>query len=64
MEIEEIRFIFISLTFINEKNYMPISELTTVDLGFGCGNDVYNMVQKTEAPFSNAYIELFVKSLE
>ena len=47
--------------FINmdDKNYMPISGFTTVDLGCERGNYAYNMVQKTESPFSSAYIELF-----
>lgn len=47
--------------FINtdDKNYMPVFGFTTVDLGCERGNNAYNMVQKTEAPFSNAYIELF-----
>lgn len=44
---------------IDDKNYMPIFGFTTVDLGCERGNNAYNMVQKTEAPFSNAYIELF-----
>ena len=47
--------------FINadDKSYMPINGFTTVDLGCERGNNAYNMVQKTEAPMSNAYIELF-----
>ncbi len=44
---------------INDKNYMPINGFTTVDLGCERGNNAYNMVQKTDAPFSNAYIDLF-----
>lgn len=44
---------------LDEKNYMPITGFTTVDLGCECGNNAYNMVQKTEAPFSTAYIDLF-----
>lgn len=44
---------------VDVKNYMPVSGFTTVDLGCERGNNAYNMVQKTEAPFSNAYIELF-----
>jgi len=44
---------------VDDKSYMPISGFTTVDLGCERGNNAYNMVQKTEAPFSNAYIELF-----
>ena len=44
---------------LDEKNYMPITGFTTVDFGCERGNNAYNMVQKTEAPFSTAYIDLF-----
>ena len=44
---------------VDDKNYMPINGFTTVDIGCEKGNNAYNIVQKTEAPFSNAYIELF-----
>lgn len=44
---------------LDQKNYMPINGFTTVDLGCERGNNAYNMVQKTEVPFSIAYIELF-----
>ena len=44
---------------LDEKNYMPITGFTTVDLGCERGNNAYNMVQKTEVPFSAAYIDLF-----
>lgn len=44
---------------LDDKNYMPVTGFTTVDLGCERGNNAYNMVQKTEAPFSTAYIELF-----
>ena len=44
---------------VDDKNYMPVQGFTTVDLGCERGNNAYNMVQKTEAPFSTAYIELF-----
>ena len=44
---------------VDEKNYMPIQGFTTVDLGCERGNNAYNYVQKTDAPFSNAYIDLF-----
>lgn len=49
------------LGFINldEKNYMPVQGFTTVDLGCERGNYAYNWVQKTEAPHSTQYIELF-----
>ena len=44
---------------VDDKNYMPINGFTTVDIGCEKGNNAYNIVQKTETPFSNAYIELF-----
>lgn len=44
---------------LDDKSYMPINGFTTVDLGCERGNNAYNMVQKTDAPFSTAYIELF-----
>lgn len=44
---------------VDTKNYMPIHGFTTVDLGCERGNNAYNYVQKTDAPFSTAYIELF-----
>lgn len=39
--------------------YMPINGFTTVDLGCERGNNIYNMVNKLEAPFSGEYIRLF-----
>ena len=44
---------------LDNKNYMPINGFTTTDLGYEKGNNAYNMVQKTEVPFSTAYLELF-----
>lgn len=44
---------------LDDKNYMPVNGFTTVDLGCERGNNAYNMVQKTETPFSTAFIELF-----
>lgn len=44
---------------VDNKNYMPVTGFTTIDLGCERGNNAYNMVQKTESPFSNAYIDLF-----
>lgn len=44
---------------LDDKNYMPVHGFTTVDLGCERGNYAYNLVQKTEVPFSTAYIELF-----
>lgn len=44
---------------LDDKNYMPINGFTTIDLGYEKGNNAYNMVQKTEVPFSTVYLELF-----
>ena len=44
---------------VDDKNYMPVNGFTTVDLGCERGNYAYNMVQKTETPFSLAYLQLF-----
>lgn len=43
---------------VDDKNYMPLSGFTTVDLGCERGNNAYYMVQKSEAPMSTAYINL------
>jgi SNF2 family DNA or RNA helicase len=39
--------------------YLPINGFTTVDIGCERGNNIYNMVNKFEAPFSSEYIRLF-----
>ncbi len=44
---------------VDDKNYMPLYGFTTVDLGCERGNNAYYMVQKSDAPVSNAYLELF-----
>lgn len=44
---------------LDDKNYMPINGFTTVDLGCERGNNAYNMVQKTELPYSSAFVTLF-----
>lgn len=44
---------------LDETSYSPISGFTTVDLGCEKGNNAYTMIQKAEAPFSKAYIDLF-----
>ena len=44
---------------LDEINYMPISGFTTVDLGCERGNNAYMMIQKSYAPLSQAYIDLF-----
>lgn len=44
---------------VDDKNYMPITEFSTVGLGCERGNNAYNYIQKTEAPMSSAYLLLF-----
>lgn len=44
---------------VDDKNYMPITEFSTVGLGCERGNNAYNYIQKTEAPMSLAYLSLF-----
>ena len=44
---------------VDEITYMPMNGFTTVDIGCDRGRNVYNMVNKFEAPFSAAYMQLF-----
>ncbi len=44
---------------VDDKSYMPINGFTTVDLGCERGNNAYYMVQKSESPMSQAYLQLF-----
>ena len=44
---------------LDDKSYMPINGFTTVDLGCERGNNAYNFIQKSDAPFSQAYLDLF-----
>lgn len=44
---------------LDDTSYSPINGFTTVDLGCEKGNTAYTMIQKAEAPFSQAYIDLF-----
>ena len=44
---------------VDDKNYMPVNGFTTIDLGCERGNNAYSMIQKTDMPFSKAYIDLF-----
>lgn len=39
--------------------YMPLNGFTTVDIGCDRGHNVYNMVNKFDAPFSAEYMKLF-----
>jgi len=42
-----------------QLTYMPLNGFTTVDIGCERGSNVYNMINKIEAPFSKEYIRLF-----
>ena len=44
---------------VDDKNYMPITECSTVGLGCERGNNAYNYIQKTEASMSSDYLSLF-----
>ncbi len=44
---------------VDDKSYMPVNGFTTVDLGCERGNNAYNVVQKTDAPMSELYLNLF-----
>ena len=44
---------------VDDVNYYPVNGFTTVELGCEKGNNAYTMIQKAEAPFSKAYIDLF-----
>ncbi len=44
---------------VNDKSYMPLAGFTTVDLGCERGNNAYYMIQKSDAPMSQAYLALF-----
>ena len=44
---------------VDETNYMPITGFTTVDLGCERGNNAYQFVQRTDAPLSQFYLDLF-----
>lgn len=44
---------------VDDKSYMPLNGFTTVDLGCERGNNAYYMVQKSDAPMSTAYLQLF-----
>lgn len=44
---------------LDDTSYSPINGFTTVDLGCEKGNNAYTMIQKAEAPMSQAYIDLF-----
>lgn len=44
---------------LDDKNYMPVNEFSTVGLGCERGNNAYNMVYKNSMPNSKTFIDLF-----
>lgn len=44
---------------VDDVNYMPITGFTTVDIGCERGNNAYQFVQRTDAPMSQFYLNLF-----
>lgn len=44
---------------VDDTNYMPVTGFTTVDLGCERGNNAYQFVQRTDAPMSRFYLNLF-----
>ncbi len=44
---------------VDNTNYMPVTGFTTVDLGCERGNNAYQFVQRTDAPLSQFYLNLF-----
>lgn len=44
---------------VDDTNYMPVTGFTTVDLGCERGNNAYQFVQRTDAPLSKFYLNLF-----
>ncbi len=51
---------FMTVDFGAEQTaYLPIGGFTTVDLGCERGNNIYNMVNRMEAPIATQYMQLF-----
>ena len=44
---------------VDQTAYAPLSGFTTADLGCERGNMAYSMIQKTQTPMSQAYLDLF-----
>lgn len=44
---------------VDSTNYMPVTGFTTVELGCERGNNAYQFVQRTDAPLSQFYLNLF-----
>lgn len=50
---------FINVEGQSPLTYFPVNGFTTVDLGCERGNQLYNLVSKIEAPFSEQYLNIF-----
>ncbi len=50
---------FINVEGKSPLTYFPVNGFTTVDLGCERGNQLYNLVSKIEAPFSEQYLNIF-----
>ena len=44
---------------LDDTSYFPVNGFTTVELGCEKGNQAYTMIQKSEAPYSKEFIDLF-----
>lgn len=44
---------------LDDTSYFPVNGFTTVELGCEKGNQAYTMIQKSEAPYSKEFINLF-----
>lgn len=44
---------------VDSNSYMPINGFTTIDLGCERGNNAYYLIQKTDTPMSQSYLDLF-----
>ena len=50
---------FMNIQANTDNTYFPMNGFTTVDLGCEKGNNIYNIVNKFDAPFSTEYIKIF-----
>jgi len=50
---------FMNVQADTDNTYFPMNGFTTVDLGCEKGNNIYNIVNKFDAPFSTEYIKIF-----
>lgn len=44
---------------VDDKSYAPIQGFTTVDLGCERGNNAYVMIQKSDSPMSQSFLDVF-----